>query len=141
MLLDSGTSLLYFPDNIAAYIASLFSPPARYNSQTNTYIVSCTAAAPRIGVIISGHSYFISEEDLMNKSPGAVGGSNVGAGKGECALAVQQAQGGTLVLGDTWLKNVMVVFDVANATDIGPGGTDKNKNGAGGVRIVGREKY
>jgi hypothetical protein len=108
---------------------------------SNTYIVSCTALAPRVGVIIGGRTFFISEDDLMNRGPGAVGGGNVGAANGECAVAVQKAMGGTLVLGDTWLKNVLVVFDVANATDVGVGGSDRDLNGAGAVRIVGREKY
>ncbi|EAT80295.2 hypothetical protein SNOG_12482 [Parastagonospora nodorum SN15] len=141
MIIDSGTSLLYFPDEIASYIASLFDPPARYISSTNTYVVLCTARAPRVGVRIGGQSYFISEADLMNKGPGAVGGSYVGAGTGECAVAIQNAMGGTLVLGDAWLKNVVVVFDLANATDIGVGGSDAKKNGGGAVRIVGREVY
>lgn len=141
MIIDSGTSLLYFPDDIAQYVGSLFNPPARYNSVSNTYIVNCTAKAPRVGVRIGGQSYFISEDDLMNRGPGAVGGSSVGAGRGECAVAVQKALGGTLVLGDTWLKNVVVVFDLANATDIGVGGSDAKKNGGGAVRIAGREVY
>ena len=141
MIIDSGTSLLYFPDEIAAYIASLFVPAARYVADTNTYVVACSARPPRVGVRIGGQSYFLSEADLMNKGPGAVGGSYVGAGTGECAVAIQNAMGGTLVLGDAWLKNVVVVFDLANATDIGIGGSDAKKNGGGVVRVVGREVY
>jgi hypothetical protein len=141
MIIDSGTSLLYFPDEIAQYISSLFSPPARYNSDTNTYIVNCTAKAPRVGVRIGGNSYFLSEDDLLNRGPGAVGGQYVGASRGECAVAVQNALGGTLVLGDAWLKNVMVVFDLGNATDVGVAGSDENRNGGGSVRVVGREIY
>jgi hypothetical protein len=141
MIIDSGTSLLYFPDKIAQYIGSLFIPPARYNPDTNTYIVNCTAQAPRVGVRIGGQSYFLSEDDLMDRGPGAVGGQSVGAGRGECAVAVQNALGGTLVLGDAWLKNVMIVFDLGNATDVGTAGSDKYRNGGGSVRIVGREVY
>jgi hypothetical protein len=141
MIIDSGTSLLYFPDEIAQYIGSLFVPPARYNSDTNTYIVNCTAKAPRVGVWIGGNSYFLSEDDLMNRGPGAVGGQSVGTSRGECAVAVQNALGGTLVLGDAWLKNVMVVFDLGNATDVGVAGSDEDGNGGGSVRVVGREIY
>jgi hypothetical protein len=141
MIIDSGTSLNYFPDAVATYIASLFSPPARYNSDYNTWLVACTAKAPRVGVRIAGQSYFMSQDDLMNKGPGAVGGAGAGANPGECVISSQNAQGGTLVLGDAWMKNVLVVFDVANGTDIGAGGSDKNGNGGGSVRIVGREVY
>ncbi|KAH7069869.1 aspartic peptidase domain-containing protein [Paraphoma chrysanthemicola] len=141
MIIDSGSSLIYFPSAVAEYIASLFVPPATYNWVSNTYIVRCTAQAPRVGVKIGGRSFFLSEDDLMNRGPNAVGGENVGAGPGECALAIQRAEGGTPVLGDTWLNNVLVVFELANGTDIGVGGSDKNGNGGGTVRIVGREVY
>jgi hypothetical protein len=141
VIVDSGTSLNYFPDAVAAYIGSQFVPPARYDPNYNTYLVQCTARAPRVGVRISGQSYFMAEDDLMNRGPGSVGGSSAGAKAGECVLAVQNAQGGSLVLGDAWLKNVLVVFDVKNATDVGRGGSDKNGDGAGSLRIVGREVY
>ncbi|KAF1918658.1 aspartic peptidase domain-containing protein [Ampelomyces quisqualis] len=141
VIIDSGTTLNYFPDNVAAYIGSLFIPPARYEPNYNTYLVSCTASAPRVAVKISGQSYFMAQDDLMNRGPGGVGGAGAGAKTGECVLAVQNAQGGSLVLGDAWLKNVLVVFDVKNATDVGRAGSDKNRDGAGSVWIVGREVY
>jgi hypothetical protein len=141
MIIDSGSSLNYFPDNVATYIGSLFVPPARYNADYNTWLVPCTARAPRVGVRIGGQSYFMSEDDLMNRGPGAVGGAEAGANPGECVVSAQNAQGGSLVLGDAWLKNVLVVFDVKNGTDIGRGGSDKNGDGGGSVRVVGREKY
>jgi hypothetical protein len=141
VIVDSGTSLNYFPDAVAAYIASQFVPPARYDANYNTYLVPCTARAPRVGVKIAGQSYFMSQEDLMNSGPGAIGGSGAGARAGECVLAVQNSQGGYSVLGDAWLKNVLVVFVVKNATDVGRGGSDKNGDGAGSLRIVGREVY
>ncbi|KAF2026603.1 LUC7-domain-containing protein [Setomelanomma holmii] len=137
MIIESGTSLLYFPD----HVASLFIPPTKYNAYSNTYIVSYTAKAPRVGVRIGGRRFFMSEDDRMTRGPGAVGGANVGAGKGQCAVAVQRAEGGTLVLGDAWLSNVLVVFELANGTDIGVGGSDENDDGVGSVRIVGREVY
>lgn len=112
MIIDSGSSLLYFPDAITDYIASLFKPPAKYNASSDLFIVPCNAAAPRIGIIIGGKSFYIHNDDLMNKSPGAVGGPGIGAPKGMCALAVQRAGKGSLVLGDTWLKNVLVVFNL-----------------------------
>jgi hypothetical protein len=141
VIVDSGTSLNYFPDEIAQYIANQFTPPARYDSDYNTYLVPCTASAPRVGVRIGGQSYFMAADDLLNRGPGSVGGPEAGAQDGECVLAVQNAQGGYLVLGDAWMKNVLVVFDVKNATDVGRSGSDKNGDGAGSLRIAGREVY
>ncbi|KAK1916662.1 hypothetical protein P3342_012287 [Pyrenophora teres f. teres] len=111
-ILDSGSSLLYLPDNIADHVASLFSPPAVFNANAGTWVVACDAAAPRVGIVIDGQSFFISEDDLMNRGPGAVGGPGVGASQGMCVLATQRAGGGSCVLGDSWLKGVLVVFDL-----------------------------
>lgn len=100
MVLDSGSSLLYLPDPITTYIASLFTPPARYTPFSNTYIVAHDALAPRIGVIIAGTTFFISEDDLLNRGSGAVGGLGIGAQEGECAVTIQGAGEGAIVLGD-----------------------------------------
>lgn len=141
MIINSGTSLLYFPDPIAAYIASLFIPPASFSPIHNIYIALCPALAPRIGTRIAGISYLISGDELLNRGPGAVGGAAAGARKGECVLAVLGAGEGTLVLGDIWLKNVLVVFNVVNGTDSGVGRSERNGDGGGSVRVVGRERY
>lgn len=125
IIVDSGTTLIYLPDQIADYVASLFSPPAVLNPYSGLYIVSCTAAAPRVGVTIAGQTYFISTDDLMNRGSGAVGGASAGATAGQCVLAIQQTAGGAAVLGDSWLKNVLVVFDL----------------GGNKVRVARREVY
>jgi hypothetical protein len=77
---DSGTSLLYLPDQITDYIASLFVPRAQMNPQTGVYIVKCDAVAPRVGIVLGGTTFFIHEDDLLNRGPGAVGGPSYGAG-------------------------------------------------------------
>jgi hypothetical protein len=125
IIVDSGTTLMYLPDAIAEYVASLFVPRATYNANSGLYLVSCQAAAPRVGVTVAGRTFFISNDDLMNRGSGAVGGAAAGAGSGQCALAIQPTAGGAAVLGDSWLKNVLVVFDL----------------GENVVRIAGREVY
>lgn len=112
IIVDSGTTLIYLPDRIADYIASLFQPAATYNANTGLYIVSCQAIVPAVGVNIAGTSFFISADDLLNRGSGAVGGTGTGAGAGQCVLAIQRTDGGAAVLGDSWLKNVLVVFDL-----------------------------
>ncbi|KAI8931767.1 hypothetical protein NX059_011407 [Plenodomus lindquistii] len=124
-IIDSGSSLIYAPDSITDYIATSFMPPATFNTRTGMWIVKCNARAPRVGVIIEGKTFWISEEDLMNRGPGAVGGPGMGAQKGYCVLGVQRMGEGSAVLGDVWLKNVLVVFDVKG----------------GRTRVAGREVY
>lgn len=116
MLIDSGSTLMYLPDATADYIASLFSPHAAFSSSTNTYIVPCSASPPNVGVIIGGKSFFINPDDLMNKAPNALGGGGLIAEDGEatgmCTIAVQRQGSGNAVLGDSWLKGVLAVFDL-----------------------------
>ncbi len=125
IIVDSGTTLIYLPDRIVEYVASLFQPRANFNPQTGLYIVNCQAVAPRVGVTIAGVTYYISTDDLMNRGLGAVNGPGTGASPGQCVLAIQPTMGGASVLGDSWLKNVLVVFDL----------------GANKVRIAGREVH
>ncbi|KAL6709891.1 hypothetical protein ACN47E_000676 [Coniothyrium glycines] len=113
-IIDSGSSLIYLPDTIADRIANSFIPKARFNPQSQMYIVKCNARAPQMGVVVGGTTFWVNEEDLMNKGIDAVGGPGLGAGEGECVLAVQRGAGGSLVLGDAWLKGVVVVFDLEN---------------------------
>jgi hypothetical protein len=108
MIIDSGSSLLRFPDQLAEHIASLFVPPAMYAGASDTYLVPCSAKAPRVGVVIGGKSFFVAEEDLMNKGPGNVRDG----GQGMCTLAVLRQGRGDAVLGDSWLVGVLAVFDV-----------------------------
>ena len=79
-IIDSGTSLVYLPDGLTDYIAAMFSPPATFNANAGLYTVPCSAAAPRVGVIIGGKSFFMSEDDLMNRLPQAPGGPKVNSG-------------------------------------------------------------
>ncbi|KAH9876684.1 hypothetical protein J1614_003816 [Plenodomus biglobosus] len=124
-IIDSGSSLIYAPDPIADYIAASFVPPATFNARSGMWIVKCNAEAPRVGIVIAGRAFWIAEDDLMNRGAGAVGGAGMGAQVGYCVLGVQRAGGGSLVLGDVWLKNVLVVFDLKGAR----------------MRVAGREVY
>ncbi|KAF1997298.1 LUC7-domain-containing protein [Amniculicola lignicola CBS 123094] len=110
MVIDSGTSLIYLPDQIADYVANLFIPAATYNVLSNLYLVSCTARAPQFAILIAGRRFWISEGDLLNNEglTGIVGGS----GEATCVLAIQRKGNGDAVLGDAFLRNVVSVFDL-----------------------------
>ncbi|KAF1912188.1 aspartic peptidase domain-containing protein [Ampelomyces quisqualis] len=109
MIVDSGTTKLLLPVEVAEYIASLFDPRALYYPPEKEYHVSCTATRPRVGIKIAGISYFISDADLLIPTPRL--GENV------CVLQVNPVNGNALFLGQTWLKNVVVAFDFRNEGD------------------------
>ncbi|KAF2275495.1 acid protease, partial [Westerdykella ornata] len=107
-IIDSGTTLMYFPDLVMEYIASAFVPAAAYSSQTGLYMVNCGAAAPRIGVIIGGRTFWVDTRDLINNETVDGRVSTMGT----CVMSVQKVGGGNPVLGDAFLKNVVAVFDL-----------------------------
>lgn len=102
-IVDSGTSLIYAPDDIAASVASAFDPPAIYSDQFGGYATLCTATPPKFGVYISGRIHFINAADMLIPAD-----SN-----GNCVSGVQPAGTyGMVILGDVFMKNVLSVFDV-----------------------------
>lgn len=101
VIIDSGTTLMYLPDKLVDYIASTFSPPAFINPYNGLYVAGCTSKAPRFGVIIAGKTLFVNPVDLLNPM-----------GSEFCMMAIQRQLGGDAVLGDSFLKSVLAVFDV-----------------------------
>jgi Eukaryotic aspartyl protease len=97
-IVDSGTTLIYAPTNVAAQVAQLFSPPAQLNQ--GLYQVSCTAQAPSFGVKIGGQTFSVNATDLLLNNGGS------------CILGVQDGGSGPFILGDVFMKNVVVSFDV-----------------------------
>ena len=115
MIVDSGTTLIYLPDNVAVIVNSLFDPPVTFDAGTGLYVANCSAVAPKFGVYIDGQLFYINPLDMMLETGLA----------GICLSTVQKAGGGLAVLGDVFLKNVLAVFDV----------------GAGEMRFAAREDY
>lgn len=101
VIVDSGTSLLYAPNDVADAVAEGFDPPASFNSDTGMYVVDCTATAPLFGSSVSGKIFFVNGADLL-----------VPDGSGGCISGVQPNNGGLTILGDVWMKNVISVHDI-----------------------------
>ncbi|KAF2096087.1 acid protease [Rhizodiscina lignyota] len=125
MIVDSGTTINYFPNPIADAINSAFDPPAEFDPFTQNYYVDCNATAPRIGITINGTEFFINPQDLIlhNVELGDDAPADMEAPCGSGAGAAGES--GMFVLGDVFLKNVLAVYDV----------------GAGEMRFAARENY
>ncbi|TVY83253.1 putative aspartic-type endopeptidase [Lachnellula suecica] len=108
-IIDSGTTLNYVPTAVATKINAGFSPVGKYSSSEGVYIVSCTATPPKISIDIAGTLFYINPLDMI-----------LDAGDGTCISGF--TQGGTsgtediFILGDTFQKNVVSVFDVGAKT-------------------------
>lgn len=102
VIIDSGTSLVYAPNNVAAGIAASFNPPAVFDSSEGAYSVNCNAVAPLVGVSIGKKIFYINPVDMFIQGPTL----------GQCYLGIQPNMGGLTILGDVWMKNVLAVFDI-----------------------------
>lgn len=108
-IVDSGTTLNYFPTTIANAINAAFVPAAKYSDDEGAYIVSCTAVAPSLSIDIAGTLFTINPLDMI-----------LDAGDGTCITGIDDG-GSSLtadvfILGDTFMKNAIVVFDVTTST-------------------------
>jgi aspergillopepsin I len=64
-ILDSGTTLLYAPDNVAYAFNNEIRPEPYYNETVGAYLVDCNATVPELAVTIAGSQFFFEPEDLV----------------------------------------------------------------------------
>lgn len=101
VIIDSGTSLCYIPEDVAAGVAAAFNPPATYDGSVDSYYVDCDAKAPIFGVSIAKKIFWVNSADMI-----------IALGEGTCVLGVQPNSGGLNILGAVFMKNVISVFDI-----------------------------
>lgn len=121
-IVDSGTTLNFFPTAYADTIAKAYKPAATYSKEEEAYIVNCAAIAPTLAVTINGTAFQINPLDMILFSYTDDAGNKV------CISGINDG-GDTMddvfILGNTFQKNVVMVFDV----------------GASEMRFAGREFY
>lgn len=106
--MDTGTSFLYLPSDLAVSINNAFSPKAKYDPLFGGYFVDCDAIPPLLSIVIEGMPFAIQPQDLINKAL-------VHPLSGKCFSTVSDGgPDGPWVLGDVFLKNVLAVFDVGH---------------------------
>ncbi|KAJ5724858.1 acid protease [Penicillium malachiteum] len=111
IVVDSGTTLNYYPTSVANSVNHAFDPPAKKNTG-GTYRVACDATPPTHGITIKGNTFIINPLDMILP----YGQNN--DGKEICITGI--TDGGDdfrediFILGDTFLKNVIAVFDVGS---------------------------
>ncbi|KAI9648144.1 hypothetical protein NHQ30_002776 [Ciborinia camelliae] len=122
-IVDSGTTLNYLPTTMANAINKAFSPAATYSSTDGAYVVSCTATPPVFSIKIGGTVFYTNPLDMILPAGTDDDGNEV------CITGIND--GGSdesedlYILGDTFQKNVVTVFDV----------------GAGVLQFAARENY
>ncbi|ORY71164.1 aspartic peptidase domain-containing protein [Pseudomassariella vexata] len=110
MIVDTGTTLNYFPSDIAFSINSLFSPPAEYNG--GTFAVLCDATPPTVEIGIGGKLFQIAPSSLILPETKQ---SNI---DGDYCLTGIATGSNVLILGDVFLQEMLAVFDVSDKKEL-----------------------
>ncbi|KAJ6113918.1 acid protease [Penicillium sp. IBT 18751x] len=109
-IVDSGTTLNYYPTSVANAVNAAFDPPATYDDDQGAYVVDCNATPPAHGITIGGTTFTINPLDMIlytgtDDSGNAVCISGIDDGGDDSSEDLY-------ILGDTFQKNVVTVFDV-----------------------------
>jgi hypothetical protein len=107
VLLDSGSSLMYLPDQVARSLYSKYN--ARYDSSQGAAYVDCNLANQQgsLDFSFSGVKISVPLNELVIVAA-------VSRGQPICLLGVGPAGNSVAVLGDTFLRSAYVVYDLAN---------------------------
>lgn len=106
VIVDSGTTLMYLPPQVAEAVNELFDPPAVYIEEEGVFETDCDATVPTFAIRIGGTDFYINSKDLL-----LTGDAGYDPYTGGCITGVQASQG-TYILGDVFHKNVIAVYDI-----------------------------
>jgi hypothetical protein len=62
-ILDSGTTLAYLPDDVAAAYNAQWKPAATFDADQDIYFVNCNATAPPMSVTIGNATFTVDPRD------------------------------------------------------------------------------
>lgn len=112
-LLDSGTSLTYFPTSLADSVLSAFD--SSYSSSLGYYVTSCSSSGSlnytfgdSVTIQVPFSSLLLPITDRRGKS------AQLSNGKAACAIGILPSSYKFALLGDTFLRSAYVVFDLKN---------------------------
>ena len=107
VLLDSGSSLMYLPDEVVTALYTQFN--ARYDSRQGAAFVDCGLANQEgsLEFGFSGVTISVPYNELVITAA-------VSRGRPVCILGIAPAGDSISVLGDTFLRSAYVVYDLSN---------------------------
>lgn len=117
VLLDSGTTLMYLPDDITKSIYKQFHAATDTSSGSVIAYVPCGLAHEdkTIDFTFSGIQVSVPFNEIVLPSNGPDGsGLQFNDGTAACVFGISPNGGGPSVLGDTFLRSAYVVYDLAN---------------------------
>ena len=157
VILDSGSSLMYLPNDLTAAIYNALH--VTYSNREETAFADCSLAdqnitldftfsAPTISIpiselIIDGDPSDSDDDENPNPQNGGSSSSAGGSDGSLCIFGIAPAEGSTAVLGDTFLRSAYVVYDLNNnqislaQTKFNSTGTHVSEIGSGSSSVPG----
>jgi hypothetical protein len=89
-------------------VNNAFQPPAVFFYDFGAYFVDCDAIPPPLSITINGVDFVINPRDMIYQGV-------VDPHSHMCLSAVASGGQGPWVLGDTFLQNVVAIYDVGGA--------------------------
>lgn len=102
-LLDSGTTLAYFPQEVIELMASELD--ARYSNTIGYYVMPCPSSDDDTNIVFDFGGFHINgnlSDFILERQAGS------------CVLGVLPMSGDSAILGDLFLVNAYVVYDLEN---------------------------
>ncbi|KAI1080628.1 aspartic peptidase domain-containing protein [Whalleya microplaca] len=111
MLVDSGTTINLFPSNVAAAINDAFDPPGS-QEDSMVWSVACDAVPPTLDIVIGGLPIRTHPSSMILPETETAPGSNI------CLSGIGAGQSGSYILGDTFMQEIVAVFDVGEKMEL-----------------------
>ncbi|OTA91764.1 hypothetical protein M434DRAFT_75704 [Hypoxylon sp. CO27-5] len=110
MLVDSGTTINLFPRNVAAAINNAYSP-AGQQEDSMVWSVPCDAVPPTLDIVIGGKAIRTHPSSMILPETAAEGSNR-------CLSGIGAGQAGSYILGDTFMQEIVAVFDVSDKKEL-----------------------
>lgn len=108
LVVDSGTTLNLFSYDVALAINQLFTPRAQFDG-SGAWQVKCDAIPPSFGVVIGNKTIWADPKSMILPAQ-----SKAAAEANVCMSGIGANAGEPYILGDTFMQQLVSVFDLEN---------------------------
>jgi hypothetical protein len=105
MIISTSETFISLPPSFASAVNGMFIPPGFLAYENSTYYVHCDAVAPSVNFVIKGQPFLINPMDMKRH-----------ASQSLCISSVTAGSNDHYVLGDLFLRNVLLEFDFRSDT-------------------------
>lgn len=109
-LVDSGTTINLFPGVVAEAINNAYTPPGQ-QEDSMVWSVECDAVPPTLDIVIGGKAIRTHPSSMILPETAAEGSNR-------CLSGIGSGQTGSYILGDTFMQEIVAVFDVSDKKEL-----------------------